>query len=321
MARAIWSGVVGFGLVSIPIRLFAATEDKTVHFHELDAKSGKRIHHRRVAGKSGREVPADEIVKAYEANKGQYVTVTAEELDSVQPGRSRTIEVEDFVDLHEIDPVHFQRTYYLVPDEAGRQAYGLLRAAMERTERVAIARFVLQAKEHLVAIRARDRALVLETMYFPDEVRDPSEFDMPKRSKPPTRELHTAEQLIDSLSRSWDPSRYHDTYREEVLKLIERKAKGEEIVVEEAAEEPAPVTDLMAALEASIDQARQGNGHRRSTSSKRSTRTQRNTRARSNNKLQSLSRDELYERASRRGISGRSKMSKDDLVDALQQAS
>lgn len=301
MPRAIWSGTIGFGLVNVPVQLFGATEDKTVHFHELEAKSGQRIHHRRVAGDSNREVSLDDIVKGYEVDKGQYVRVEPDELESVQPRKTRTIEVDDFVRLDEIDPLYFRRSYYLVPTKDGERAYRLLRAAMEDAGLVAVARFVMRSKEYLAAIRPADRGLVLETMYFADEVRDAGELDIPKQTAPPKREMDAARQLIDSLTTSWDPKRYHDTYREAVLELIERKAKGEEIVVEKE-EEPAPVTDLMAALEASVREAR-GHGGRRGQ------------------RLEEMSREELYDRAAEQGIEGRSKMSKDDLIEALDQAS
>lgn len=313
MARAIWSGAIGFGLVNVPVQLLPATEDKTVHFHELEAKSGKRIHHRRVAQGSDREVDLGDIVKGYEVSKGNYVRLEPDELDSVQPERSRTITVEDFVDIGEIDPLYFRRGYYVVPAEAGKHAYQLLLTAMTDANLVAIARFVMRTKEYLAAIRADHGALVLETMYFADEIRDVGQLDLPKPSSLPKKELDMARQLIDSLATDWHPEQYRDTHREAVLELIERKAKGEEIVTE-AAEEPAPVTDLMAALRDSVREARGGKPERgrQGKSRKRST---------GEAKLAHLTRDELYDRAAEAGIGGRSKMSKDDLIDALQQAS
>jgi DNA end-binding protein Ku len=258
MPRAIWSGSLSFGLVNVPVRLFGATAAKDVHFHQLDEKSGDRIRYRKVSERSSREVPSERIVKGYEVRKGRYVTLTDEDFEAVEPERSHTIDVEDFVALADIDPIHYLRSYWLVPDKSkgATKAYALLRDAMEDSERVAIGRFVLRTKPHLVAIRPAQRGLLLHTMLFPDEVVAAKDVEgLPARAKTSPREVKAARQLIDSLTTTWDPSRYQDTYRESLLDLIRRKSKGEEIVVAEPAEKKAEVVDLMAALEESVRQA------------------------------------------------------------------
>lgn len=316
MPRAIWTGAISFGLVSVPVKLYSATESKDVSFHQLEKDSGKRIDHRRFATGTDREVDYDDIVKGYEISKGTYVVVTPDELESVEPGRSRSIDIEDFVALEEIDPIHFERSYYLAPArEEGTKPYRLLREALRRSGRVAIGRFVMRTKQYLGAIRVSGDALVLETMFFGDEIRDTEDLDLPAKGKLNDKELRMAEQLIDSMTVPFDPSAYADTYRERVLELIEAKAEGKDLAVEPK-EELAPVTDLLAALEASLDDARAGK--RRTGGGKRRRRT---SSAGDGDDLAGLSKDELYERASKAGIEGRSKMSKDDLVDALQQAS
>lgn len=317
MPRATWTGSIAFGLVNVPIELFPATEDKAVRFNEFEASSGERIRHRRFAGDSDREVPMRDIVKAYEVTKGEYVKVEPEELDAVQPVRSHTIEVEDFVELDEIDPLYFRRSYYVTPKDTGRRAYWLLHAAMAEAGRVAIGRFVMRTKEYLVAVRPTSIGLVLETMYFADEVRDPIELHFGDPAEPAERELETALRLVDSLTTEWEPAAYADTYRERVLELIERKAKGEEIVTT-SEHEPAPVSDLMAALEASVKQARgRGGAETRVDDAPR-----KNTRrGRQEPPLDDLTRDELYDKAAEAGIDGRSKMTKDQLIKALRKNS
>ena len=258
MPRAIWSGSVSFGLVNVPVRLFNATTDKDVHFHQLDEKSGSRIRYRKVSEKSGREVPDERIVSGYELDEGRYVSLTDEELGAAEPERTHTIDIEDFVALDEIDPIQVDRTYWLVPEDqqGAKKAYALLREALERSDRVGIGRFVLRTKEHLAAIRPLQNALVVHTMRFGDELVKASSLDgLPVRAKVGDRELKAAEKLIDSLATTFDPKRYRDTHRDRLLKVIERKAEGEEIVVEEAPERKAEVVDLMAALEESVKNA------------------------------------------------------------------
>jgi DNA end-binding protein Ku len=257
MPRAIWSGTISFGLVNVPVKLHTATEEKDIHFHQFAEGSGDRIRIKRVSEETGREVEFKDIVKGYEVSKGKFVIVTPEELESVDPGPRRTIEIEDFVDLDEIDPIYFVKTYYLAPDagEGAKKAYALLRKAMRESNRVAIGRFVMRTKQYLVALRPMEDVLTLTTLYFSDEVRPAKDLDIPGAVKVGTREMDIAMRLIDSLTTTWKPERYDDTYRARVLKLVKDKAKGKEIVVEPE-EKPAQVHDLLAALEASVKEAR-----------------------------------------------------------------
>jgi DNA end-binding protein Ku len=271
MARSIWTGAIGFGLVHVPVRLYSAIESKTVHFHQLQEGTGKRIRNERVTD-DGKEVPYEKIVRGYEVSKGKYVTLTDKDLEAAEPVRSKTIEIEDFVDLQEIDPIWFEKTYYVFPDERadGAKPFVLLRRALEDTERTGIGRFVMRDHEYLVAVRPYESVLALETMYFADEIRTPKDVaDPPKNVRVNDRELDMATRLIDSLTTKWDPTRYHDTHRERVLDVIHRKQKGEEIVVEKPETEDRKVVDLMAVLRASIDNA----GRRRSGASTRARKT------------------------------------------------
>jgi DNA end-binding protein Ku len=314
MARSIWTGALSVGLVNVPVKLFSAVEGRSVHFHQFEEGTDERIRYRRVAERSGKEVPLERIVNGYEVHKGQYVMVTREELEGVEPERSRAIELEDFVDLDDIDPIYFQRTYYAAPaDDSAVKPFVLLHQAMTDANRAGIARFVMREKQYLAAVRPGEEVLLVETMHYADEVRDPAKIDevqsLRKQVHPSDRERRMATQLIDALTTDWDPARYPDTHRERVLELIETKARGEEVVTERP-REPAKVVDLTAALEESMQEARQRHG--------RDGRAKRGTRGR---KLSGRSREDLYEEAQRRGIPGRSKMSKDELVDALQEAS
>jgi DNA end-binding protein Ku len=255
MPRSIWSGAISFGLVNVPVKLYSAVSKKTVRFNQLNATTGNRIQQKRVDPETGEEVAYDDIVKGYELTKDRYVVLTPEELDALDPERTRTIDIEDFVALDEIDPVYYDHPYWLVPDKGAAKAYGLLMEAMRDAGKVAIARVVLRSKEQLVAIRPADRGLMMETMLFADEVVPPDEIEeLPeeKELKVTDRELTMARQLIDSLTSEFEPDKYHDEYREKVLGLIERKAQGEEITVQPEAPKPDRVPDLMAALEASL---------------------------------------------------------------------
>jgi DNA end-binding protein Ku len=255
MPRSIWSGAISFGLVNVPVKLYSAVSRKTVRFHQLNRETGNRISQRRVDPETGDEVTYDDIVKGYELTKDRYVVITPEELDALDPERTRTIDIEDFVDLEDIDPIFYDHPYYLVPDTGATKAYGLLLSAMRESGKVAIAKVVLRSKEQLVAIRPQDDLLCMETMIFADEVvAHDSIDDLPdaKELRASERELKMAQQLIDSLSTEWEPEKYRDEYREKVLELIERKAAGEEITVQPEAPAPAKVPDLMAALEASL---------------------------------------------------------------------
>ena len=251
-----WSGAISFGLVNVPIKLYSAVSKKTVRFHQINGETGNRIAQKRTDAITGEEVAYESLVKGFEMAKDQYVIISPDELDSLDPEKSRTIDIEDFVDLAEIDPVYYDHPYYLVPDKGAAKAYGLLLSAMQESGRVAIARVVLRSKEQLVAIRpAFDDVLMMETMIFADEVVPPGDIeDLPDADelKVTDRELRMARQLIDSLSSDFEPEKYHDEYREKVLELIERKASGEEIAVQPEAPQPTKVPDLMAALEASL---------------------------------------------------------------------
>ncbi|MDQ4133547.1 MAG: Ku protein [Actinomycetota bacterium] len=253
MPRPIWSGAISFGLVNVPVKLYSAVSPKDVRFHQLDSKTKSRIKQKRVSAATGEEVPYEDIIKGYELGPDTYVPIDPSELEALDPQATKSIDIEDFVDLDQIDPVYFERPYYLVPDKGGTKAYALLREAMKETNKVGIARMVLRTKQYLAAVRAKDDALVLETMLFADEVVDTDELDLPRDEvEVSPREEKMARQLIDSLTTDFEPEKYHDEYRERVLELIEKKASGQEIVVEEAAEEPTKVVDLMAALEASL---------------------------------------------------------------------
>jgi DNA end-binding protein Ku len=257
MARAIWSGSISFGLLNVPVKLYSAVSKQTVRFRELRESDGSRVRHKRVSEKDGKEVPYEKIVKGYEFAPEQYVTLSRDELAELDPKKTRAIEIQDFVDLDEIDPIYFEHPYYLGPDKGAEKAYGLLVEAMNQERKVAVARFVLRNKEHLAAIRPMGNVLTMATMRFADEVVDPDQLDAEvleqKPKKPEKRELEMARQLISSLATDFDPSKYRDEYREELTNLLEQKAAGKEIV-SAPSEEPKPTKapDLMAALEESL---------------------------------------------------------------------
>ncbi len=257
MARAIWSGSISFGLLNVPVKLYSAVARRGIALREVRESDGARIRHRRVAEGTGEEVPYEEIVKAFEITPDRYVPLSKDELAALDPEKTRAIEVRDFVELGEIDPIYFDSPYYLGPAEGAERAYSLLARAMAESGRVAIARFVFRNKEHLAAIRPSGDVLTLTTMRFADEVVPPGELEdvLPaKQPKVEKREVEMAERLIESLSREFDPAAYRDEYREDLLALIERKAEGKEVLTAPAPEAPAPTRapDLMAALEESI---------------------------------------------------------------------
>jgi DNA end-binding protein Ku len=261
MARPIWSGSVSFGLVSVPVKLFSATSPKEVRFHLVHDKDGGRIHQKRVCSIDGDEVPWEHIVKGYEISKGRYVTVAREELEGFNPKGTKSIDIEDFVELSQIDPIFYETTYYLVPDKGAQRPYALLLEAMRQTQRVGIARFVLRTKQYLCAVRPMGHALALSTMLYADEIVEQDELEgLPgNEAAPREKELHMAEQLVESLASKFEPEKYRDTWREEVLALLEKKAQGEEIVAEPAAAEPGgKVVNLMEALQRSLAAARKG---------------------------------------------------------------
>jgi DNA end-binding protein Ku len=265
MPRSIWTGAISFGLVTVPVKLYSAVNRKTVRFNQLNAKTGSRIAQKRVDASTGEEVDYEDLVKGYEIATDRYVVIDPGELESVQPAKTKTIDIEDFVDLAEIDPIFYDHPYYLAPGTGGAKPYRLLLEAMRATEKVAIAKVVIRQKESLVAIRALQDHDVLEmaTMLFADEVVNPDRLDdIPAADDVKTneRELDIAKQLVESLAGEFEPDKYHDTYREAVLAMIEKKAAGEEIVIQEEPEEAAPVPDLMSALKASLDAVRKTSG-------------------------------------------------------------
>jgi DNA end-binding protein Ku len=258
VARAIWSGSISFGLLNVPVKLYSAVSKQTVRFRELREGDGSRVKHKRVAESDGKEVPYEKIVKGYEYAPDQYVVLSRDELAELDPKRTRAIEIQDFVDLDDIDPIYFEQPYFLGPDRGAERAYALLVQAMKDARKVAVARFVLRNKEHLAAIRPMEDVLTLTTMRFHDEVSSPQDldgevFEEAKPKKPEKRELEMAKQLIESLTSDFKPDRYRDEYREELLDLLERKAAGKEVVTAPT-EEPKPTKapDLMAALEESL---------------------------------------------------------------------
>ncbi len=260
MARPVWSGSISFGLVNVPVKAYTAVRDHDVHFHQVDKSSGSRIRHRKVSESSGREVKEPDVEMGFEISKGHYVTFDKDELQALRPASTKSIEVDEFVALEEIDPIFYDRTYWLGPDgDAGRKAYQLLLAAMEDRARVAIGTVVMRNKQYLTAIRPLDGALAMSTMRFADEVvpRSSVEGVPSRRGKPEPSALKMAGQLIDGLAADWNPDKYHDTYVEELRKRIKAKKAGKEIVDEpETTEKAGNVVDLVAALEASLRQAK-----------------------------------------------------------------
>ncbi len=260
MPRPIWSGTISFGLVSVPVKLYSALDRKTVRFHQLSSKTGTRIAQKRVDPQTGEEVPYEEIVKGYEIAPDRYVVIEPGELDALSPEKTKTIEIEDFVELSQIDPILFDHPYYLAPGPGGAKPYRLLLEAMTQTGKVAIARVVIRSKEQLVAIRPLGDVLMMETMLFSDEVRIPDrleELSDAAEVKTTEREREIAKQLVDSLTGDFEAGRYRDSYREQVLGLIERKAQGEEITAQAPKDKPqTSAPDLMSALQASLDEVR-----------------------------------------------------------------
>jgi len=312
---------LSFGLVNVPVGLYAATDDKSIHFNQFQAGTQERVRNKRVNEKTGEEVPYSEIVKGYDIGDGSFVIVTPDELEAIEPGRSREIAIMDFVDLDEIDPIYFRTSYYLAPQgEQARRAYALLRAAMEDSRKIGIATFVLRGKQYLVAVRPETEVIGLETMYFPDEVRDPAqEIDgVPVEAEIKERELATAKLLIDSMSSEWQPENYHDTYRKAVENLIDQKRQGAVVTIE--AREPAlpPVVDLMEALRASVAAAggRKAGSDGSAKTSAAKPRKRASGHAASNDSAE-LSMAELKAKAAELGVPGRSKMTRKELEDAV----
>jgi DNA end-binding protein Ku len=292
MARAIWSGSISFGLLNVPVKLYSAVSKQTVRFRELREGDGSRVKHKRVAESDGKEVPYEKIVKGYEYAPDQYVVLSRDELSELDPKRTRAIEIQDFVDLDDIDPIYFEQPYFLGPDKGAARAYALLVQAMQESRKVAIARFVLRNKEHLAAIRPMDDVLTLTTMRFHDEVTSPADldgevFEEEKPKKPEKRELEMAKQLIESLASDFKPDSYRDEYREELLDLLQQKAAGEDVVSAPSEEpEPTKAPDLMAALEESLNAVR---GEEATTDGKGKTKGKSKAKAKSSSRSKSSS--------------------------------
>jgi DNA end-binding protein Ku len=302
MPRAIWSGSISFGLVNVPVRMYSAIDERDVRFHLLHEKDDSRIGYEKVCKKEGKPVPDDEIVRGYEVSEGEYVYVTDEDLEVAAGETYRTIDIQDFVDVDEVDPIYFERSSYLGPAEGAEKTYALLVRAMEESGLVGIATYVMRDKQQLGCLRLLDGLIILEKMFFADEIR-PTKGLAPRRAKVGKQELAMALDLIERFRSDFEPGKYEDTYREALLDVIDRKRKGKEVHVEPEPEREEP-TDLLEALRASVE-AHTQNGRRAK---------------RRNGSLRGLSRDQLERRARRAGIRGRSKMTKQELAEALEQA-
>ncbi|WP_199430858.1 non-homologous end joining protein Ku [Qaidamihabitans albus] len=310
MARAIWSGALNFGLVTVPVELYSATEDHTIHFRQFQRDTSDRIRYRRVNERTGEEVPYEEIVKGYELEDGEYVLIEPEELEQIAPGRSRTIDIDAFVDLDEIDPIYFQKTYWLAPSkEEFARAYSLLIEAMSKTNRAGIARFVMRGKEYIAAVRAGGGVLALETLHFAEDVRDPAKEirKLPAETKVRGKEVDMAVSLIDSMTDEWQPEEYRDTYTERVKQLIEDKRAGRTISPAEEPPEATRVVDLFDALSRSVEGRKRKRGGRQE-------------RRRTEPDLSELSKGDLDKMARELDIKGRSKMTRAQLEEAVREA-
>jgi DNA end-binding protein Ku len=301
MARAIWTGSINFGLVTVPVELYSATADHTVGFRQFERGTSDRIRYRRVNERTGDEVDFGDIVKGYELDDGDYVLIEPDELDEVAPGRSRTLDIEAFVDLDEVDPIYFQKTYWLAPaKEEFNRAYGLLLEAMSKSHKAGIATFAMRGKEHIAAVRAGDRVLSLTVLHFADDIREPSRElgKLPPKATAKAKELEMAVSLIDSMTDEWDPGQYHDTYTERVEKLIADKKAGRTVTPEEEPTGPTKVVDLFDALSKSVK------GRRKNAPD-----------------LSELTKADLDRMARDLDIRGRSKMTRADLEKAVDSAS
>ena len=338
MARPIWSGILSFGLVSVPVSLYAATEDHTVHFRQIQRGTSDRVRNLRVNERTGEEVAFGDIVKGFETAEGEYVVVEPEELEQISPGRSKTIEISGFVDLDQVEPIFFDKTYYLGPKgKEYAKVYTLLRKALERSNRAGIALFSMRGKEYLTAVRADHGILTAHTMHFADEVRDPQREigNLPEGDTSVSdRELTMAEQLIDMLAVDWNPDDYHDTFEEKVHELIAAKQAGQEFEAPEAAPRPSNVIDLMDVLSRSLESAGSAGSAGSSGSAdsagkpaeddeaagqsgRRAPATRKKAAAED---LSELTKAELYRRASELDIPHRSTMTRDELQAALEKA-
>jgi DNA end-binding protein Ku len=315
MARPIWSGAINFGLVTIPVELYSATEDHTISFRQFERGTSDRIRYKRINERTGKEVAFSDIVKGADLGGGEYVIIEPEELEAIAPGRSRTIDINSFVELDDIDPIHFQKTYWLAPakEEYGR-SYSLLLQAMEKTNRAGVASFVMRGKEYLTAVRAGDGLLVLNTLLFPEDIRDPAKElkSLPEVTTARGKELDMAVNLIESMTDEWHPEEYHDTYTQQVEKLIEDKREGREIVAETEPSEPTKVVDLFEALSRSVEGRKQRRDGSEEAAPARGSKA-----AGAEEDLDDLSKADLDKLARELDIKGRSKMSRDELAKAV----
>jgi DNA end-binding protein Ku len=308
--RALWTGSISFGLVNVPVRLYSAVSEHKLHFHFVHQKDESPIGYQKICKLEEKPVPEKEIVKAFEYRKGEYVYMEDEDFEAARVEGYKTIDITDFVPYEQIDPIYFAHTYYVGPQDGSEKVYTLLVRAMEDSELAAIAKFVMRDRQYLGALRVREGAITLEQLYFADEIRDVGEIK-PKRTKVEKRELEMAQQLIDSFSGEWKPEQYEDTYREALCEVIEAKRKGKEVHVAAEVEEEQP-TDLMAALRASVEASKRVRDRPRRIGS--------SSNGASGDELEELPKSELEKRAKKAEIEGRSKMSKEELIDALRSA-
>jgi DNA end-binding protein Ku len=316
MARSLWTGSISFGLVNVPVALYSAVRDLDVHFRQLHEKDGAPIETRRFCSEEDKEVPFEAVAHGYEEDGKKPVILTDDDLAAAAPRKTRTIDIEAFVDLEDVDPIFFDHPYFLAPigeAEGNLRAYRLLVKVLASTDRAALGRFVLRSKEYLVLVRVRDDRLALTTLLFHDEVRPTKGIDTGGR-KPAKAQLDATVKLIEALAVDWDPDSYEDRYRERLLEVIERKRKGRKITVPESSSDgrEGPPPDIMEALKASLERARSGEGFDRSDEDDGD-----DGDGSGEDGLEELSRDELYERAQREKVPGRSSMSRKDLIDAL----
>jgi DNA end-binding protein Ku len=313
MARSLWTGSISFGLVNVPVALYSAVRDLDVHFRQLHGKDGAPIDTRRFCSEEDKEVPFEAVGHGYEPDDGKQVVLTDDDLAAAAPRKTRTIDIEAFVDVADVDPIYFDHPYFLAPvgeAEGNLRAYRLLLKVMASTDRAALGRFVLRSKEYLVLVRVRDDRLALTTLLFHDEVRPTKDIDTGGR-KPAKAQLDAATSLIEALSVDWDPEQYRDCYRERLLAVIDRKRKGKRITAPKSGRDAGgPPPDIMAALKESLERARSGEGFDRDSGNGDDS-------ANGDGDLDDLSRDELYERAQKEEVPGRSSMSRKELIEAL----
>ena len=323
MARPIWTGALMFGLVTVPVALYAATESHSVSFRQIQRGTSDRVRNRRVNERTGEEVAFQDIVKGYDLGDEQYVILDPKELDDIAPGKSRSMAVKAFVALDEVDPIYLDSTYYLAPrGEEFVGVYALLIEAMEESGRVAITSFVMRGKEYLAAVRPAGGVLQLHTLHYADEVRDPTaELDLPELGEVDPMQLAAARQLIDALTKEWQPDEYNDSYRARVEELIDAKRTGGEVVGAEAAPDSTNVLDLMGALRRSLDEQQRSisgeavpadRGVDREDAVVQPIRS-----GPTRDELEQLTKHELYEKATEAGVPGRSKMTREELISAL----